>query len=270
MRKPLTVKSVTTGEVLMSDAGSWLQERREELHLSRSGVERLTGESANKAADERYRIRRGRLTDLEAGRSTPDIFEVASLCECYKVTYPAVLQAFGMKSGESGSVPENPIKPDATSKQWSHTEAGRLFPPTFHSNISFEETRLVTESPEELGVPAAVRRRLDLGDFRLGVIGVNDDTMGELVPPGSVVVIDKSHNIVEMGGWKSIRERPIYFVWHENGFSCSWCFLTRETLFIVPYPTSHQPVMIFKTPRAASIIGRVIHVWPPLIIQKSS
>lgn len=37
----------------MSDAGSWLQERREELHLSRSGVERLTGESANKAADER-------------------------------------------------------------------------------------------------------------------------------------------------------------------------------------------------------------------------
>jgi len=50
----------------MSDAGSWLQERREELHLSRSGVERPKGESANKAADERYRIRRGRLTDLEA------------------------------------------------------------------------------------------------------------------------------------------------------------------------------------------------------------
>jgi hypothetical protein len=53
----------------MSNAGSWLRERREELHLSRSGVERVTGESANKAADERYRIRRGRLTDLEAGRS---------------------------------------------------------------------------------------------------------------------------------------------------------------------------------------------------------
>jgi len=56
-----------------------------------------------------------------------------------------------------------------------------------------------------------VRRRLDLGDFRLGVIGITDDTMGELVPPGSVVVIDKSHNSVEMGGWKSIRERPILF-----------------------------------------------------------
>jgi hypothetical protein len=106
--------------------------------------------------------------------------------------------------------------------------------------------------------------------FRLGVIGANDDTMGESVPPGSVVVIDKSDNTVEMGGWTSIRERPIYFVWHENGFSCCWCYMARETLFIVPYPTSHQPVMIFKTPRAASIIGRVIHVWPPLIIQKPS
>jgi transcriptional regulator with XRE-family HTH domain len=134
----------------MSSAGSWLRERREELHLSRSGVERVTGESANRAAEERYRIRRGRLTDLEAGRSAPDIFEVASLCECYKVTYTAVLQAFGMKSGESSSSPENPIRPDATSRQWSHTDAGRLFPSTLRSNISFEETRLVTESAEEL------------------------------------------------------------------------------------------------------------------------
>jgi hypothetical protein len=251
----------------MSNAGSWLRERREELHLSRSGVERLTRESANITADSRYRVRRGRLTDLESDRSAPDIFEVASLCECYKVTYPAVLQAFGMKSGESGSAPEVSVESDAASKQWSRTDTGRLFPPTFGSDISFDETRLVTESPEQLGVPSAVRRRLDLGDFRLGVIGMTDDTMGELVPPGSVVVIDKSHNTVEVGRWKSIRERPIYFVWHENGFSCSWCFVTREALFIVPYPTSHQPVMIFKIPRAASIIGQVIHVWPPLIIR---
>jgi hypothetical protein len=149
-------------------------------------------------------------------------------------------------------MPESSIKPETTSRQWSHTDAGRLFPAIFHSNISFEETRLVTENAEELGVPSAVRRRLDLGDFRLGIIGENDDTMGELVPPGSVVVIDKSYSTVEMGGRKSIRERPIYFVWHENGFSCSWCYMSRETLFIVPYPTSHQPVMIFKTPRAAT------------------
>ena len=167
-------------------------------------------------------------------------------------------------------MPAGPLGSDATSTQWSLPDTGRHFSSAFQSNISFDETRLVTESAEELGVPAVVRRRLELGKFRFGIVAGNDDTMGELVPAGSVVVIDKSRQTVEMGDWKSIRERPIYFVWHENGFSCSWCYVTRETLFIVPYPTSHQPVLIFKTPRAATIIGRVIHVWPPLIIQKQS
>ncbi len=251
----------------MSSPGTWLRERREELHLSRSGVERLTSESASEAANERYRIRRGRLADLEEDRGAPDIFEAASFSECYKVPYFAVLQAFGMKVGESRSTLESSSISRELSKQWSFSDTDRPFSLTFQSNVSFDATRLVTESAEELGVPAVVRQRLDLGQFRLGIIGENNDTMGELVPAGSVVVIDKSHNTVELGDWKSIRDRPIYFVWHENGFSCSWCCMARETLFIVPYPTSHQPVMIFKTPRAASIIGRVIHVWPPLIIR---
>src|SRR5580704_15756539 len=127
----------------MLNSGSWLQERREELHLSRSGVERLTGESASKAADERYRIRRGRLTDLEAGRSAPDIFEVASLSECYKLAYPAVLQAYGL--GEYQSTSESPTRAAETPKQWSLTETGRPFSLTFQSTINFSETRLVTE-----------------------------------------------------------------------------------------------------------------------------
>jgi hypothetical protein len=44
----------------MSNPGIWLRERREELHLTRSGVESLTSASTSKAANERYRIRRGR------------------------------------------------------------------------------------------------------------------------------------------------------------------------------------------------------------------
>jgi hypothetical protein len=252
----------------MSNPGSWLRERREELHLTLSGVERLTRESASKATNERYRIRRGRLADLEGGRSAPDIFEVASLCECYKVTYPAVLQAFGMKLGHSPSMSKNVSGSDDLAKQWSFSDTDRPFSLTFQSNVSFATTRLVMESAEELGVPAVVRQRLDLGQFRLGIVGLNDDTMGELVPAGSVVVIDKSYTNVEIGDWKSIRERPIYFVWHENGYTCSWCNLVHEMLFIVPYPTSRQPVMIFKTPRAATIIGRIIHVWAPLVPQE--
>ena len=146
----------------------------------------------------------------------------------------------------------------------------RPFPLTFQSKISFDTTRLVTETAEELGVPAVVRQRLDAGQFRLGIIALDDDTMNGLVPGGSVVVIDKSHNTVEMGHWKTIQERPIYFVWHEKGYRCSWCHLVHDTLLMVPHPTSRQPAMIFKMPRAATIIGRIVHVWPPLILPKNA
>jgi len=254
----------------MTSPGDWLRERREELHLTRSAVERLTSEVASRASNERYRIRRGRLAEIEEGRAVPDIFEVASLCECYKVTYDAVLHAFGLKVGESANVPRSEAQSRESSEQWSFTDADRPFSLTFHNSISFDTTRLVTESPEELGVPAVVRQRLDEGQFRLGIIGLNDDTMDDLVPGGSVVVIDRSHNTVEMGDWKTIQERPIYFVWHENGYSCSWCNLVHDTLFIVPHPTSRQSVMIFKMPRAATIIGRIVHVWPPMIIPKTT
>jgi hypothetical protein len=43
--------------------------------------------------------------------------------------------------------------------------------------------------------------------------------------------------------------------------------VVRDTLFIIPYPTSRQPIMIFKMPRAATIIGRIVHIWPPMIMQ---
>ncbi len=103
----------------MTSPGDWLRERREELHLTRSAVERLTSEVASRASNERYRIRRGRLAEIEEGRAVPDIFEVASLCECYKVTYDAVLHAFGLKVGESANVPRSEAQSRESSEQWS-------------------------------------------------------------------------------------------------------------------------------------------------------
>ena len=254
----------------MTSPGDWLRGLREELHLTRVAVERLTSDLARSANDDRYRIRRGRLADMEDGKAAPDIFEAQSLSHCYKVTYPAILQAFGVRLEDSDDLPQQGLAhAGEATKQWSFADTDRPFSLTFQTKISFDQTRLVTESAEELGVPSIVRQRLDAGQFRLGIIALNDDTMEDLVPGGSVVVIDRSHTTVEIRDWKTLQERPIYFSWHENGYSCSWCNVVRDTLFIVPYPTSPRPVMIFKMPRAATIIGRVIHVWPPLIIEKT-
>jgi hypothetical protein len=193
--RPATL-SLLYGRSSYDETGGLASGLREELRLTRIGIERFTSKAASRDNNERYRIRRGRLTEIEEGNAT--------------------------------------------------------------------------ESAEELGVPAVVRQRLDASQFRLGIIALTDDTMDDLVPGGSVVVIDKSHNAVEMGNWKTIQERPIYFVWHDQGYSCSWCHLVHDTLLIVPHPTSRQPVMVFKMRRAAIIIGRIVHVWPPMIIPKNA
>src|SRR5260370_39770968 len=131
----------------MASPGSWLRELREELHLTRSAVERLTSDAAAKANDESYRIRRGRLTDIEGGRAVPDIYEVASLCECYKVNYGAVLQAFGLKLRDPQNMLEKSMRPIENTRQWSFKDADRPFSLTFQSDVSFEPTRLLPNSP---------------------------------------------------------------------------------------------------------------------------
>jgi len=258
--------ALQTEVVAMMNSGDWLRKLREELHLTRIAVERITSEIASQRTNKRYRIRRGRLTDIEERSSAPNIFEVESLSECYKVPYQAVLDVFGLSLAETPASTGS----DEITRSWAFNDTGRPFSLTFQSRVSFDTTRLVTETAEELGVPAAVRQRLDSGNFRLGIIGITDDTMDDLVPGGSIVVIDRSNTTVEMRELKTIQERAIYFVWHQNGYNCSWCNLVGDMLFIIPHPTSRQSVMMFKFPRDASIIGRVVHVWPPLRLERSS
>jgi hypothetical protein len=250
----------------MATAGVWLQERREELHLTRSAVERLTAEIAKQNVNGHYRIRRRRLAEIEQGKTVPDIFEADSLGRCYKIAYRAVLHAFGIKNGDVHDATANCVRegcPEENTFAFDNRE--RRFGLSFHSQVTFEETRLLTETAEELGIPSAVLPQADGSRYRVGVIGLSDQTMGELVPAGSLVVVDVEQRTVEMSGWESVRKRPIYFVWHDNGYSCCWCCQDADSLLLVPYPTSGQPVITLKTRRGATIIGRVIHVWSPVV-----
>ena len=87
--------------------------------------------------------------------------------------------------------------------------------------------------------------------------------MGDLIPPGSLVEIDVMQNAVQVFDWRTMRERPVYLVWHTDGHSCCWCQLEGKELTLLPYPLSRQPVRRFKVPREASVIGRVINAWLP-------
>ena len=45
---------------------------------------------------------------MEDDKAAPDIFEAKSLSKCYKVTYPAILQAFGVRLEDSEDLPQGP------------------------------------------------------------------------------------------------------------------------------------------------------------------
>jgi hypothetical protein len=109
----------------------------------------------------------------------------------------------------------------------------------------------------------ALQQRLDPSRYRYAVVGLKDDTMGELIPPGSLVEVDVTQDVVEVSDWRSMRERPVYLIWHADGHSCCWCQIEGRELTCLPHPVSRQPVRRFKVPREASVIGRVTKAWLP-------
>jgi hypothetical protein len=85
--------------------------------------------------------------------------------------------------------------------------------------------------------------------------------MGELIPPGSLVEVDTQQNVAQTFAWRAMRERPIYLVWHAHGYTCCWCQQERGELVMLPHPSSNQPVRHVKTPRDATIVGRIVAAW---------
>jgi hypothetical protein len=65
--------------------------------------------------------------------------------------------------------------------------------------------------------------------------------MGDLIAPRSLLEIDVMQNALQMSGWTSVRARPIYLVWHNNGHSCRCCQVQGSELILLPYPLSRHP-----------------------------
>jgi transcriptional regulator with XRE-family HTH domain len=202
------------------------------------------------------------LADIETG-SVPSIHKLFSLAACLKVSLEELLLVFGIDSNEvkqyAGQLEPGLPRLETIMEAW---ETGFCFQLTFDTNFSSQDTSLLKLDPQELASsPPALRNRLDPRRFRYAVVGLKDDTMGELIPPGSLVEIDVIQNAVQVSDWRSMRERPVYLVWHTDGHSCCWCQLEGKELMCLPHPLSRRPARRFKVPREASVIGRVVKVW---------
>jgi transcriptional regulator with XRE-family HTH domain len=241
------------------DSGSWIRKLREEKFLRAREVERLSRAIVAATGSPDFYVSHASLADIEAG-AVPSIYKLFSLACFLGISYDALLRAFGVNQRDTVHF-SAPIDPDKTTLVPAGPRESPPFPLSFTSQSARQETDLLQSNAEEWPALPLGFFKLDPQRYRYALVGSKDDTMGELIPPGSLVEVDTQQNVAQMSTWRAIRERPIYLVWHANGYSCCWCQQERGELIMVPHPSSEQPVRRFKTPRDATIVGRVVAAW---------
>lgn len=245
------------------DSGKWIRELREERFVKSSDIERISRSIADVKGNADFYVSHSTLADIETG-SVPSIHKLFSLAACLKVSLEELLLVFGIDLNEVRQFAGHPEPGVPRLDVPESREPAFRFQLNFDAGFNSRETSLLKLNPQELGtLPPALRKRLDPRRYRYAVVGLKDDTMGELIPPGSLVEVDVMQNAVQVFDWKTIRERPVYLVWHTDGHTCCWCQMEGKELTLLPYPLSRQPVRRFKVPREASVIGRVINAWLP-------
>jgi transcriptional regulator with XRE-family HTH domain len=245
------------------DSGKWIRELREERFVKSSDIERVSRAIADVKGNADFYVSHSTLADIETG-SVPSIHKLFSLAACLKVSLEELLLIFGIDASEVKQFVGQTETGLRGTSSIEAREPGFRFQLNFDASLTSHETSLLRLNPQELAaLPPALRKRLDPRRYRYAVVGLKDDTMGELIPPGSLVEVDVMQNAVQVFDWKTIRERPVYLVWHTDGHSCCWCQLEGKELTLLPYPLSRQSVRRFKVPREASVIGRVINAWMP-------
>ena len=245
----------------MSESGQLIRKLRQERHLKPSDVERLSMKIADSKGNSDFYISHATLADVEAG-SVPSIYKIFSLAVSFRISYSEMLLSFGVDPCDVEPFEQDKASAATTLEPTGLLEPAAQFRLHFDTRLNLRETSILPGQPETWGsLPAALLKRLEPRRFTYAVVGLEDDTMGDIIPPGSLVEIDKGQNAVQVFMWHALRQRPVYLVWHEEGYTCSWCQQDGNELMLIPHPASVRPVMRVRLPREATVIGRVVHAW---------
>ncbi len=244
------------------EPGKWIRALREERHIKPSDVERITRSIAEAKQNTDFYVSHSTLADIEAS-SIPSIHKLSSLAICFRLPLYQLLLPFGIDPEEatgyesaSGQQGLQLQRPEAIAKPFR-------FQLTFDANVISEETTLLLQSQDPAMLPSVLRARLNPLRYRYAVIGSKDDSMDHLLPPGSFVEVDTAQKTVQVAAWRTLRDRPIYLVWHTSGHTCCWCQVDGRELLLVTHPLSHRPIRRFKMPSEATVVGRVTSAWLP-------
>jgi transcriptional regulator with XRE-family HTH domain len=243
------------------DSGSWIRKLREERFLKAAELERLSRVIAEATGNPDFYVSHGTLADIEAG-GVPSIHKLFSLSCFLRVSYDNLLHVFGVNLQDAVQFAPA-TDPSETALIPAGVREDRPFPfrLNFSSRFAQDETSLLAPNPEEWpGLPAGPFN-LDVQRYHYAIVGLKDDTMADLLPPGSLVEVDTEQIVPQTFAWTTLRTRPIFLVSHANRYTCCWCQEERGELILMPHPLSQQPIRCYKTPRDATVVGRVVAAW---------
>jgi transcriptional regulator with XRE-family HTH domain len=234
--------------------GERIRQRRLELGLRPSQIERMSGYFSLKVQDPRCGISHSILAGIESG-AIPSFYKVLSLAYCLRVTDEEILEWYGI---DMTSV--RPFLRQRAANRDRFAGAPYDVPP--HEHFPFRWPSQPAPSKTELydvttnGISTTQQLR-----FRYARIGAHDDSMMDMLPTGCIVQIDTHQRQVASFPWRTIWHRPIFLIWHTYGHACRWCQQVGADLLLIAHPASHFPVLRFRAPRDANIVGRVVRAW---------
>jgi transcriptional regulator with XRE-family HTH domain len=246
----------------MEEAGQKLRRARERLNLKFRDVEQGSQLIAERRGNPEFSVLISRLSDIENQGTVPSVFKLYSLCCMYRLDLHEVLGWYG--------VPLDKMASDASTIQIEKTHAinfnpdagaEAMLPISLDPGIDLRRTFFVSEMVQRWGkLPLALLGTADVRRYRYGFVGTEDWSMYPAVPPGSLLVIDDTKRKIQSGGWRSLSERPIYFLEHRDGYYCRWCCVKDRVISLIADPASESGILNFAFPDEIEVIGQVIGI----------
>lgn len=245
------------------EPGKWIRALREDRLMKPSDLERITRSIAETRGNPDFYISHSSLADIESG-AIPGIHKLFSLALCLKVSLKELLRPFGIDEANVSDPASEPTTDAPALPSLTVREAAFRLQLNFDTDISRQETTLLKLHSNDLAIlPPAIRAGFNPARYRYALIGSEDDSMADLLPPRSLVGIDITQRAVQGSACQTLRERPIYLVWHSEGHTCCWCQVEGRELILIPHPLSRQRIRRFKMPNEATVVGRVTNAWLP-------
>ena len=233
--------------------GETVSKLRDQLHLTPRDIERKTADIAAVTQNQSFFLSHSQLHQVETESSVPGIFKVCGLAACLGISLEEMLGIYGIDIGllrEQFSLQLGTNCMPVAATQPNAMDLRQLV-------SSYVKTSLIDRDVQErLLLPLLGRRPDEQNRYTFGVIGKEDGSNSDPIPPGSIIQIDRSHHSKNGG---SLSSRPIYFIWYDGGFTCSWGKLVGRDLTVIPFSPDRE-LFSLKVPRDAEIIGRVIGV----------